>query len=305
MTFSNINSSNVDSLEAKWNYMKGILNVGNNDITPRSRQRLDIEEPLTRDLNHKSVNLRVKFYEVGNPQIQYKYEEDGSIWKTVNIKRKDEKLSLSKSIRVTIPIKKIIFAAHENKSITELNYKQIKYRDENLDINELYNITNLFIPNSGGYIEQENVSQHDDRYDTASEHSPPSLDEQPIDVEPRRGSDGLSASEPPEHDDFNYDSDEELELEEYVCRGECFYIDRKTNKVYQLDEDEDYEVVGDINSHPEDDNELELELELEEYVSRGECFYIDRKTNKVYQQDEDDDYEVVGDINSHPEDEEE
>ena len=275
MTFSNINRSNVDSLEAKWNYMKGILNVGNNDITPRSRQRLDIEEPLTRDLNHKSVNLRVKFYEVGNPQIQYKYEEDGSIWKTVNIKRKDENLSLSKGIRVTIPIKKIIFAAHENKSITELNYKQIKYRDENLDINELYNITNLFIPNSGGYIEQENVSQHDDRYDTASEHSPPSLDEQPIDVEPRRGSDGLSASEPPEHDDmeprrgsdglsvseppehddFNYDSDVELELEEYVCRGECFYIDIKTNKVYQQDEEDDFIVVGDIISHPEDEEE--------------------------------------------------
>ena len=275
MTFSNINRSNVDSLEAKWNYMKGILNVGNNDIMPRSRQRLDIEEPLTRDLNHKSVNLRVKFYEVGNPQIQYKYEEDGSIWKTVNIKRKDENLSLSKGIRVTIPIKKIIFAAHENKSITELNYKQIKYRNENLDINELYNITNLFIPNSGGYIEQENVSQHDDRYDTASEHSPPSLDEQPIDVEPRRGSDGLSVSEPPEHDDmeprrgsdglseseppehddFNYDSDEEFEIEEYVCRGECFYIDRKTNKVYQQDEEDDFIVVGDIISHPEDEEE--------------------------------------------------
>ena len=275
MTFSNINRSNVDSLEAKWNYMKGILNVGNNDITPRSRQQLHIEEPLTRYLNHKSVNLCVKFYEVGNPQIQYKYEEDGSIWKRVNIKRKDENLSLSKGIRVTIPIKKIIFAAHENKSITELNYKKIKYRDENLDINELYNITNLFIPNSGGYIEQENVSQHDDRYDTASEHSPPSLDEQPIDVEPRRGSDGLSASEPPEHDDmeprrgsdglsvseppehddFNYDSDEELELEEYVCRGECFYIDIKTNKVYQQDEEDDFIVVGDIISHPEDEEE--------------------------------------------------
>ena len=275
MTFSNINRSNVDSLEAKWNYMKGILNVGNNDITPRSRQQLHIEEPLTRYLNHKSVNLCVKFYEVGNPQIQYKYEEDGSIWKRVNIKRKDENLSLSKGIRVTIPIKKIIFAAHENKSITELNYKKIKYRDENLDINELYNITNLFIPNSGGYIEQENVSQHDDRYDTASEHSPLSLDEQPIDVEPRRGSDGLSASEPPEHDDmeprrgsdglsvseppehddFNYDSDEELELEEYVCRGECFYIDIKTNKVYQQDEEDDFIVVGDIISHPEDEEE--------------------------------------------------
>ena len=98
------------------------------------------------------------------------------------------------------------------------------------------------------------------------------MDEQPIDVEPRRGSDGLSASEPPEHDDmeprrgsdglsvseppehddFNYDSDEELELEEYVCRGECFYIDRKTNKVYQQD---DFIVVGDTNSHPEDDYE--------------------------------------------------
>ena len=47
----------------------------------------------------------------------------------------------------------------------------------------------------------------------------------------------------------------ELELEEYVSQGECFYIDRKTNKVYKLDEDEDYEVVGDINSHPEDEEE--------------------------------------------------
>ena len=275
MSYSNINSSNVASVKAKSNYLMDVVNLDNNMDTVvednnviRSRQARDIE---WRYLNHKSVNLRVKFNEVGNPQIQYKYEEDGSIWKTVNIKRKDENLSLSKGIRVTIPIKKIILAAHENKSITELNYKQIKYRDENLDINELYNITNLFIPNSGGYIEQENVSQHDDRYDTASEHSPPSLDEQPIDVEPRRGSDGLSASEPPahddmeprrgsdglsaseppEHDDFNYDSDY-VAVEEYVCRGEIFYIDRTTNLVYSIDNNEQ---VGDIISHPEDEEE--------------------------------------------------
>ena len=271
MSYSNINSSNEASVKAKSNYLMDVVNldtvVEDNNVI-RSRHARDIE---WRNLNHKSVNLRVKFNEVGNPQIQYKYEEDGSIWKTVNIKRKDENLSLSKGIRVTIPIKKIILAAHENKSITELNYKQIKYRDENLDINELYNITNLFIPNSGGYIEQENVSQHDDRYDTASEHSPPSLDEQPIDVEPRRGSDrlsaseppahddmeprrgsdGLSASEPPEHDDFNYDSDY-VAVEEYVCRGEIFYIDRTTNLVYSIDNNEQ---VGDIISHPEDEEE--------------------------------------------------
>ena len=81
------------------------------------------------------------------------------------------------------------------------------------------------------------------------------MDEQPIDVEARRGSDGLSASEPPAHDDFNYDSDEELHLEEYICRGESFYIDRTTNKVYQRDEDDVYGVVGDIISHPEDEEE--------------------------------------------------
>ena len=262
MSCININSSNEASVKAKSNYLMDVVNLDNNMDTVvednnviRSRQARDIEEPEPRCLNHKSVNLRVKFYEVGNPQIQYKYEEDES-WKRVNIKRKDEKLSLSKGIRLTIPIKKIILAAHENKSITELNYKQIKYRNENLDINELYNITNLFIPNSGGYIEQENVSQHDDRYDTASEHSPPSLDEQPIDVEARRGSYGLSASEPPARDDFNYDSDEEIEIEEYLSGGQAFYIDRKNNQVYQKKgQGDNIELVGDIISHPEDEEE--------------------------------------------------
>ena len=110
MSYSNINSSNVASVKAKFNYLMDVVNLDNNmenvvedNNVIRSRQARDIEWCY---LNHKSVNLRVKFNEVGNPQIQYKYEEDGSIWKPVNIKRKDENLSLSKGIRVTIPIKK-------------------------------------------------------------------------------------------------------------------------------------------------------------------------------------------------------
>ena len=74
--------------------------------------------------------------------------------------------------------------------------------------------------------------------------------------EPDEEPDEEPAEEPAEeHTEQETDDDEELELEDYVSRGENFFIDRKTNKVYQQDEDEDYEVVGDINSHPEDEEE--------------------------------------------------
>ena len=74
MSYSNINSSNVASVKAKSNYLMDVVNLDNNMDTVvednnviRSRQARDIE---WRYLNHKSVNLRVKFNEVGNPQIQ-------------------------------------------------------------------------------------------------------------------------------------------------------------------------------------------------------------------------------------------
>ena len=68
------------------------------------------------------------------------------------------------------------------------------------------------------------------------------------------------------------ETDEELELEEYHVRGDSgvrgrevhpFYIDRKTNKVYQKKPqrgiarliEAEYIEVGDINSHPEDEEE--------------------------------------------------
>ena len=328
MMCSNINSSNMAGLEAKSNYMMGVVNTDNimtdinEDNVRRSRHTRDIEMPLICRLNHKRVDLRVRFYEEGNPLIEYKYEDRN--WKTVNIKRKDDNLSLSNGIRVTIPIKKIIWAAYENKSITELNYKQIKYRDENKDINELYNINNLFISNSWGNIEPENVSQHYDRYDTASEHSYPSSDEQPIrgsdglsapephthdeaeqhnnnyDEQPIRGSDGLSAPEPHTHDEAeqhnnNYD-EQPIRGSDGLSAPEPHVHD---DNPHQDNDDDDAE---DDNPNQHEDEELELE----EYKHNGETLYIDRNTNAVYKIENGiDSAEQVGDINSHPEDEDE
>ena len=39
--------------------------------------------------------------------------------------------------------------------------------------------------------------------------------------------------------------------------GQVLYIDRKTNKVYKIDDEDDHALVGDINSHPEDEEEEE------------------------------------------------
>jgi len=107
------------------------------------------------------------------------------------------------------------------------------------------------------------VKEMEDMYANTNAHSeplslsaPPPPPQQPPSTEEHVEEKAEEPAEEPaeEHTEQETD-DEELELEEYVCRGEKFLIDRKTNKVYQQDEDEDYEVVGDINSHPEDEEE--------------------------------------------------
>jgi hypothetical protein len=60
-----------------------------------------------------------------------------------------------------------------------------------------------------------------------------------------------------EQDEHSQSDDEEAALEEYLSGGEKFFIDKTTNQVYKEDEDKDYELVGDINSHPEDEEEEE------------------------------------------------
>ena len=320
MKYSNINSSNIASAKARINYLMDVVNLDNNMDTAvhtvptnldtvvednnviRSRQRLNIKDP--RYLNHKHVNLRVKFNEGVNPQIEYKYE-DGIIWKKVNIKRKDANLSLSLSngIRVKIPIKKIICAAYTNKSIQELNYKQIRFYDENKDINELYNINNLFIPNSGnlfipnsgGYIEPENVSHHDDRYDAGSEHSPPNLDELSA-SEPIRGSDELSASEPENvspHDDIYDTASEQSQLN---VNEVPIYVAPKPE--YEEQQEKTDNSFGLSAPEPDEHNDSEEEIDVEEYYSNNNLYYIDRATNLIYNEDG----EVIGDADSFPED---